>query len=156
MPVIAMRGEGASATIRGLADKKKGIRGVACSEARLLGQKLEGERQLLAEDGGSADDSGRPESRGGSNVSCSSPSCGCAVATDEHDVGATTLRVRGPCTAWDAAKSVGWNCASNVESNQIETSTRCLSFLGSAAGSRRAARTEGCASRRNGPGPTNG
>ena len=30
----------------------------------------------------------------------------------------TTLRVPGPCTAWDAAKSVRANCASNVHRNR--------------------------------------
>ena len=34
--VIMMRGEGANATTRGLIDKRRGLRGVACSEARLL------------------------------------------------------------------------------------------------------------------------
>ena len=102
--------------------------------ARLLGpylkangnitRKLEGERQRDAEDGGSADLSGRPKSRGVKRL----------ISFVQHDVGATTLRVPGPCTAWDAAKSVRVTCASNVERNQTDTSKRSLSFLGIAAG----------------------
>ena len=96
-----------------------------------------------------------------------------------HDVGATTLRVPGPCTAWDAAKSVrsGRTARQNVERNQTETSKISFSFLGIAANSWSVARAEGamvpelgaaperpprgghcCAgdvqSRRNGRGPT--
>ena len=46
--VIAMRREGASATSRGLEDKKRGLQGVACSEACLLGPYLKANGNITA------------------------------------------------------------------------------------------------------------
>ena len=49
--VIMMRREGANATTRGLIDKRRELRGVACSEARLLGPHLKANGNITAEIG---------------------------------------------------------------------------------------------------------
>ena len=49
--VIMMREEGANATTRVLIDKRRGLRGVACSEARLLGPYLKAKGNVTAEIG---------------------------------------------------------------------------------------------------------
>ena len=105
--VIAMRDEGASATTRGLADKQRGLRGVACSEARparsvpeskwehrgrdwkasgSCTQRMEAVRTILE---GQSSEEGQA-----SHVHLLRARC-CAVGTAERDVGATTLRVPG-------------------------------------------------------------
>ena len=122
---ITVRGERANATTRGLIDKKRGLRGVACSEARLLGPYLRACNGNITkqEFGDNAEDSGRPSKVpkrvNTTHVHLFRARSG-TVGTDEHGAGTKTLRSLGPRAARDAEEFVGSDCAPNVERNQTE------------------------------------
>ena len=99
-------------------DKKRGLRGVACSEARLLGPYLKANGKITAETGRRAAAARRGWSQCGrfwkakvprrvkrpmciSSVQWSSLS-----GLTSYDAGATTLRSLGPCVAWDVVEPV--------------------------------------------------
>ena len=116
--VIAMRGEGANATTTGLTDKRRGLRGVACSEARLLGpylksgsgtKRMETMRTILE---------GKSTEEGKTTHVHLLRARGCSVGTDESGAGTKTLCIPGQRSAGDAEESVRGKGATNVERNQ--------------------------------------
>ena len=143
--VIMMREEGVSATTKGLIDKRRELRGVACSEARLLGPHLKAEgkndrnwkesnsgakrmetmRQILE---GKGTEEGKK-----AHVHLLRARCG-TVGIGKHGVGTKTLRSPGSRAARDVEGLVGRDISPNVERNQTEESKNCLPLLGFIAG----------------------